>query len=106
MLPFTLDKVQPASSVFAGKFYAKVPSHTARVGHAGQWLELNWDQSVEQLGIWLTYGGWPGPGGHHEIALEPTNAAADSLGEAIDAGAPPLAPGERRDWRVTLTLTS
>ena len=106
VLPFTLDKVQPASSVFAGKFYAKVPSHTARVGQAGQWLDLSWDQGIEQLGIWLTYGGWPGPGGHHEIALEPTNAAADTLGEAIDAGAPPLAPGERRDWRVTLTLTS
>lgn len=106
VLPFTLDKVQPAASVFAGKFYAGVPSRTARVGRPGQWLELAWDSPIDQLGIWLTYGGWPGPGGHHEIALEPTNAAADTLGEAIDAGAPPLAPGERRDWRVTLSLKS
>lgn len=106
VLPFTLDKVQPAASVFAGKFYAGVPSRTARVGRPGQWLELAWDSPIDQLGIWLTYGGWPGPGGHHEIALEPTNAAADTLGEAIDAGAPPLASGERRDWRVTLSLKS
>jgi len=106
VLPFTLDRVQPAASAFAGKFYAAVPGRTARVGRPGQWLTLAWDAPIDQLGIWLTYGGWPGPGGHHEIALEPTNAAADTLGEAIDAGVPPLAPGERRDWRVTLTLTS
>jgi galactose mutarotase-like enzyme len=106
VLPFTLDKVQPAASVFAGKFYAAVPGRTARVGRPGQWLTLAWGAPIDQLGIWLTYGGWPGPGGHHEIALEPTNAAADTLGEAIDAGAKPLAPGERRAWHVTLSLTS
>jgi len=106
VLPFALDRVQPAASAFAGKFYAAVPSRTARVGRPGQWLTLAWDAPIDQLGIWLTYGGWPGPGGHHEIALEPTNAAADTLGEAIDAGAEPLAPGERRAWRVSLSLTS
>lgn len=107
VLPFTLDKVQPTSSVFAGKFYASgVAGRAARVGHAGQWLEIAWDGSIDHLGIWLTYGGWPGPGGHHEIALEPTNAAGDHVGHAIDAGAAPLAPGEGRDWRVTLTFKS
>ncbi len=106
-LPFALDKVQPASSVFAGKFYASgVARQSARVGHAGQWLEIACDKSIDHLGIWLTYGGWPGPGGHHEVAIEPTNAAGDHVGHAIDTGAPPLAPGERRDWRVTLTLKS
>lgn len=107
VLPFTLDKVQRASSAFAAKLYASgVAGQSARVGHAGQWLEIAWDGSIDHLGIWLTYGGWPGPGGHHEIALEPTNAAGDQLGHAIDAGAAPLAPGERRDWRLTLTLKS
>lgn len=107
VLPFTLDRVQPASSSFAGKFYASgIAGRAARVGHAGQWLEIAWDGSIDHLGIWLTYGGWPGPGGHHEIALEPTNAAGDHVGHAIEAGAAPLAPGERRDWRVTLTLKS
>lgn len=106
-LPFALDTVQAASANFAGKFYASgVAGGTARVGRPGQWLEFAWDQSIDHLGIWITYGAWPGPGGHHEIALEPTNAPADHLGQAIAAGATPLSPGERRDWRVTLTLVS
>lgn len=107
VLPFPLDHVQPASTVFAGKFYASgIAGRSALVGHPGQWLEIDWDGSIEHLGIWLAYGGWPAPGGHHEIALEPTTSAADHLGQAIDAGFLPLAPGERRDWRVTLTLKS
>jgi galactose mutarotase-like enzyme len=105
MLPFTLDKVQPARSVFAGKFLVNgLAGSVARVGHPGQWLEISWDQSIEHLGIWLTYGGWPAPGGHHEAALEPTNSPADDLGQAIDAGVVPLAAGERREWCVTLTV--
>lgn len=106
-LPFPLDVVQPASTNFAGKFYASgVAGGAARVGKPGQWLELGWDGSIAHLGIWITYGGWPGPGGHHDVALEPTNTSADHLGQAIAAGAKPLSPGERRDWRVTLTLVS
>lgn len=106
-LPFPLDTVQSANASFAGKFFASgVAGGSARVGRPSEWLELGWDDSIDHLGIWITYGGWPGPGGHHEIALEPTNAPADHLGQAISAGASPLASGERRDWRVTLTLTS
>ncbi len=104
-LPFALDEVQPASSAFAGKFLVGgLAGGRARIGQPGQWLELGWDSSIENLGIWLTYGGWPGPGGHYEAALEPTSALADHLGQAIEGGFLPLAPGERRDWRVTLTV--
>ncbi len=107
LLPFALDTVRPATAIFAGKFFAcGVAGGVARAGRPGQWLELRWDDSINHLGIWITYGGWPGPGGHHEIALEPTNAPSDHLGQAMYAGATPLAAGERRDWRVTLTLTS
>lgn len=102
-LPFSLDEVQPATAAFAGKFFAS-GLRSARVGRPGQWLEIGWDNSIEDLGIWLTYGGWPAPGGHQEAALEPTSSSADDLGDAIAAGAVPLAPGERRNWRVTLTL--
>lgn len=106
-LPFPFDQVQPASTGFAGKFYASgVAGGSALVGRPGQWLEIAWDSSIDHLGIWLTYGGWPALGGHHEVALEPTSSGADHLGQAIDAGFLPLAPGERRDWRVTLTLKS
>jgi galactose mutarotase-like enzyme len=106
-LPFPLDRVQPASTAFAGKLYASgVAGGSALVGHPGQWLEIDWDTSIEHLGVWLTYGGWPAPGGSYQIALEPTTSAADHLGQAIDAGFLSLAPGERRDWRVTFTLKS
>jgi galactose mutarotase-like enzyme len=104
-LPFSLDAVQPANSLFAGKFFASGAGRLARVGHTGQWLEIAWDASIQHLGTWFTYGAWPSPGGHHEIALEPTNASADDLGQAIDSGAPPLTPGERREWQVSFSVT-
>ena len=104
--PFRLAEVQPPSSVFAGKFLVSACGRRARLGRSGQWLEIAWDAHVDGLGIWLTYGAWPQPGGHQEAALEPTSAAADHLGEAIAAGSPPLAPGERREWSVTLAVAS
>jgi galactose mutarotase-like enzyme len=107
LLPFPLDTVQSKTANFAGKFYASgVAGTTARIGRPGRWLEMSWDHSIDHLGIWITYGAWPGPDGHYEIALEPTNAPADHLGQAMSGGAAPLYPGERRDWRVTLTLVS
>jgi galactose mutarotase-like enzyme len=104
-LPFSLDAVQPANSLFAGKFFASGAGRLARVGHAGEWLEIAWDASIQHLGMWFTYGAWPSAGGHHEVALEPTNASADDLGQAIDSGAPPLTPGERREWQVSFSVT-
>jgi galactose mutarotase-like enzyme len=105
VLPFALEDVQPPETIFAAKFLAGgLPAGSARLGRPGQWLEIAWDRSIEHLGIWLTYGGWPGPGGHNEAALEPTSAEANHLGEAIASGAPALAPGERRTWQVTLTV--
>ena len=104
VLPFRLDHTQPATSVFAGKMQANgLPAGAARVGRPGEWLEITWDRGIRDLGIWLTYGGWPEPGGHYEVALEPTSSPADDLGQAIAAGCVPLAPGEVRQWEVTLT---
>lgn len=105
-LSFRLDEVQPPSSQFMGKFLiGGIPGGEARLGRSGQWLEIAWDDRVDSLGIWITYGAWPEPGGHQEVALEPTSARANDLGEAIAAGAMPLAPGETREWQVTLTVT-
>jgi len=43
----------------------------------GERLEFEWDpRENNTLGIWLTRGGWHG---HHHFALEPSNAATDSL---------------------------
>lgn len=101
---FPLNEVQPPSALFASKFLvAGRPESRARLGQPGQWLELEWDDRLDSLGVWLTYGAWPQPGGHNEVAIEPTSSAANDLGEAIRAGAVPLAPGERREWQVTLT---
>lgn len=106
-LPFALADAQPASSNFMGKLYAEnIPGGSARIGHGDAWLEIAWDESIAHLGIWITYGAWPERGGHYEVALEPTNAPSDHVGQTIADGYPPLAPGERRTWRVTMTATA
>jgi galactose mutarotase-like enzyme len=104
VLPFALEDVQPSHAGFAAKFIASgVPGGTARVGRDNDWLELAWDETIADLGIWLTYGAWHG---HQEIAIEPTSAPADHIGQAIGAKALPLTPGEERRWRVTMTVGS
>ncbi len=106
-LPFRLDHVQPPSTNFAGKFLISgLPGGRARIGQQGEWLEIAWDGSISDLGLWITYGAWPQRGGHYEVALEPTSAAADTLGQAIAAGAMPLQPGETRTWQASLSVKS
>jgi galactose mutarotase-like enzyme len=68
------------------------------------WLELSWAAPIQDVGLWITYGAWPEAGGHQEIAIEPQSAPADDLGQAIAAGASPLAAGETRRWQVTLRM--
>ena len=68
--------------------------------------KIAWDETIAHLGIWITYGAWPQKGGHYEVALEPTNAPSDHVGQTIAGGYPPLAVGERRTWRVTMTATA
>jgi len=106
LLPFPLAEVQPRSANFAAKLYTDEPGdRRALVGRDGSWLELNWDNTISHLGIWLTYGAWPQQvGGHQEVAIEPTNTPADHLGQAIEQGAAPLAPGEQRRWWVRFTV--
>ena len=101
-LPFRLDTIQPPDADFAAKLIAKnLRAGTARIGQPGQWLDLSWDSSIADLGIWITYGAWQG---HTEVAIEPTSAPANDLVEAITSGARPLAPGERRAWTVGMTV--
>jgi galactose mutarotase-like enzyme len=105
VLPHPLSEVQPRDSLIAGKFYATgLPGGRARIGRPGRALEISWDGSISDLGIWITYGAWPDPGGHYEVALEPTNAPADHVGQAIAAGTPMLQPGTSRSWTVTLRV--
>lgn len=47
----------------------------------GERFEFEWNVSENNgLGLWLTRGGWHG---HYHFAIEPTNAGADALAEAV-----------------------
>jgi galactose mutarotase-like enzyme len=107
-LPFRLSEVQPETANFAGKFLVgDMPGGRVRIGQAGERLEYSWDSSICDLGVWITYGAWPSPGlgAHYEVALEPQSASANDVGQAMEAGARPLAPGEERRWQVRLTVS-
>lgn len=106
-LPFALAEVQPPSADFMGKLYsAHRPGGWARIGRPGARLAIRWEESISHLGIWITYGAWPDTGGHYEVALEPTNAPSDHLGQTIAAGRPAIPAYDRHDWTVTLTIES
>jgi galactose mutarotase-like enzyme len=50
----------------------------------GDRFDVEWNTAENNaLGLWLTRGGWHG---HHHFAIEPTNAGADALTEAVGRG--------------------
>jgi hypothetical protein len=108
-LGFGVDKV-PEPNGFMAKLYADVPADArAFVGGPDRWLGIGWDgHDIGHLGFWLTYGGWPAPGpdSAHHLAIEPTTAPADHLGQAVAGGKDhPLPPGGRREWSVHFVVT-
>lgn len=71
---------------------------------SGDRLSFSWDAAeCDTLGIWLTRGGWHG---HHHLALEPANGAADALPAAVEGkgGGRVAAHGEKR-WSVRIGIT-
>jgi galactose mutarotase-like enzyme len=105
-LGFRVDELQPESSGFAGKFYGESPDRVAAVGRDDQWLVVGWTPPIPALGIWLNYHGWPAPPRGHHLALEPTTAPADDLGQALKAGkAAWIRLGATTGWAITLTLS-
>lgn len=89
------------------KLYAG-PLRQGRAGvfnsRTGDRLTFEWDTTeCNTLGVWLTRGGWHG---HHHLALEPTNGAADSLALAATeqkrCGVVP--PQSRKTWSFQLRL--
>jgi galactose mutarotase-like enzyme len=104
--PELLDHVQPVDLQSAVKLYASgLPGGSATVGHGQEWLRIDWDSGISDLGIWLNFGGWPSPGRIHQIALEPTSAPADHLGQALQRANPAtLTPGGSHSWTVTFTV--
>jgi hypothetical protein len=102
-----LTRVGAANEGFVLKAYALTPAAgMAQVTGPQGGLRFDWDGAqVPALGLWLDYGGWPQEGPLHQVALEPTTAAADDLAGATALGqARWLAPGETHSWSVRLTL--
>ena len=102
-----LTRVGPQDEGFVLKSYALTPSAAfAQVTGPQGGLRFDWDGSeVPALGLWLDYGGWPEEAPLHQMAIEPTTAAADDLAGALALGqARWLAPGETHNWSVRLTL--
>jgi len=87
---------------FAGPLHA---GHAAIGNEAtGDRLELNWDARITPyLGLWLNRGHV----GFHHVALEPTNAAPDSLRDAVENWQQfaRIAPGATVRWSVEWRVT-
>jgi galactose mutarotase-like enzyme len=101
-LGFDIDIVQPQTAGFAAKMYAAVPRHArARVGR----LEIVWSgDQIGHLGLWFTYGGWPGVGGVQQLAIEPTNASAGDLAEGLGQ-ITPIPPLGHHRFAVQFTIS-
>lgn len=109
--PGPSDGINIPELVLAGEnSYLKCFAHPLQEGWArivnartNDSLSFRWDLSRNPcLGIWLTRGGFQG---WHHPAIEPTNAATDSLAEAAkENDLPTLAPGATQTWCVELSV--
>jgi galactose mutarotase-like enzyme len=100
-------------TAFACKLFVKTPdSGRVSVHHSTghESLTMNVDGAVlPWLGLWVNNGGWSGCDAepYRNLGLEPSTAAYDSVGEAIDSnGIPWIQPGETRRWKLNLELTA
>lgn len=103
-----LSQVGQRDEGFVLKSYGMTPARaTAQVSGPTGGLRFDWDGAeLAALGVWLDYGGWPEEAPLHQVALEPTTAAADDLVGAEAIGqARWLEPGKTHQWTVRLTLT-
>lgn len=103
-----------ASAPACRKSFAAVPSDAAASIEkpvsasvvnlqTGDALRIEWDaRENDTLGLWLTRGGW---NRHHHLAIEPTNAANDSLTDAfVSRHCGLLAPLSTISWKVRIRL--
>ncbi|MDR9414962.1 MAG: hypothetical protein RI564_01670 [Gracilimonas sp.] len=103
--------VQGVNSNFASKVFVKDP-HTKKAGlyRRGEDQSIVFDftySGIEQLGIWMTYKGWPENSNNKDytVALEPTTTSMDSLSEAIEQNdAKYIRAGESIDWSLKVLI--
>jgi galactose mutarotase-like enzyme len=71
---------------------------------ADECLELIWSADENNaVGLWLTRGGWHG---HHHFAIEPSNAASETLtAAAAGKGCRAVAPGALVTWQVRFRMS-
>lgn len=102
-----LSVTGPEEEGFALKAYSQTPGHaSAAVTGPDGGIRFDWED-VPAFGLWLCYGGWPEVHPVHQVALEPTTAAADSLAAAETTGhARTLGGNETHTWSVRMTLTA
>ena len=104
---FDLDRLRLGESrnAYVKAFAGPLREGWAAVANAtAGGIELRWDAALHPyLGLWLTRGGYRG---WHQLALEPTNGAPDSLAEAVESWRcfATLDPGEIRAWSVAFRL--
>jgi galactose mutarotase-like enzyme len=87
------------------KAFTSAGNGLARLIHAEEQLSLRWDpRQLPWFGLWLTRGGWES---FHHVALEPTNAARDSLASAVREGIGPefLDAGGKSRWQLNVSLS-
>lgn len=96
-----------AAPGLAAKLFTKPGSTaTVRVARDGAYLEARVDpEEVPSFGIWLNNGGWPDDVPQRHLAVEPSFAAADSLGLSDRRGAAlSLRPGVVHHWSADWTV--
>jgi hypothetical protein len=101
-----LSIVGPLEEGFAIKAYSQTPGHaSAAIKGSDGGITFDWD-GVPAFGLWLCYGGWPEGNPVHQVALEPTTAAADHLAAADALGqARWLGVAKTHIWSVRMTVT-
>lgn len=98
--------VPDRSTGTALKLFGPPPDRAVVVETDDGWLAVQADPAVTDLGLWLNYGGWPGPGTElFHLAIEPSIGHADDLGRVVRAGrALVVPPGGGIAWSVTLRI--
>jgi galactose mutarotase-like enzyme len=101
-----LGRVGAKDEGFALKAYSETPQ-PASAAVTGPEGGLRFDlQGLPAFGLWLCYGGWPAGDPVHQVALEPTTAAADHLAAADALGqARWLGAKKTHTWSVRMTMT-
>ena len=99
-----LTAIGPVTEGFALKSYS-TGTACAEITNPHGGIRFDW-ADLPGFGLWLCDGGWPASAPVHQVAVEPTTAAYDTLAQAEILGqARPLPGHDSHRWSVKITLT-